>query len=102
MSISLLQEFKDVFPKNIPSGLPPIRRIEHQNNLVHGVVIPNRPTYQSNPDETKILRKQVKELMSKEYTIENMSSYIVQVLLVSKMMELEGCVLIVMLSIILW
>jgi hypothetical protein len=40
--------------------------------------------------------------MSKEYTIENMSSYIVQVLLVSKMMELEGCVLIVMLSTILW
>ena len=27
--VSLLQEFLDVFSKQIPSGLPPIRGIEH-------------------------------------------------------------------------
>jgi hypothetical protein len=26
--VSLLQEFEDVFPKDIPSGLPPFTRIE--------------------------------------------------------------------------
>jgi hypothetical protein len=29
----LLQEFEDVFPEEIPSGLPPIRGIEHQIRL---------------------------------------------------------------------
>jgi len=30
----LLQEFKNVFPEEIPSGLPPIRGIEHQIDFV--------------------------------------------------------------------
>jgi hypothetical protein len=30
----LLQEFEDVFPDDIPIGLPPIRGIEHQNYFV--------------------------------------------------------------------
>ena len=28
--VSLLQEYKDVFPKDVPSGLPLVRGIEHQ------------------------------------------------------------------------
>jgi len=34
MVVSLLQEFDDVFLEDIPSGLPPLRRIEHQIDLV--------------------------------------------------------------------
>jgi hypothetical protein len=30
----LLREFKDVFPDDIPSGLPPIRGIEHKIDFV--------------------------------------------------------------------
>ena len=55
MSVSLLQEFDDAFPKDIPSGLPPLRGIEHQIDLVPGASIPNRPAYKSNPEETKEL-----------------------------------------------
>ena len=45
----LLQEFKDVFPKETPHGLPPSRGIEHQINPLLGASLPNRPTYKSNP-----------------------------------------------------
>ena len=53
--ISLLQEYEDMFPNDIPSGLPPIRGIEHQIDFVPGVIIPNRPAYRSNPGETNEL-----------------------------------------------
>jgi hypothetical protein len=46
----LLHEFEDVFPDDIPSGLPPIRGIEHQIDFVPGASIPNRPAYRSNPE----------------------------------------------------
>jgi hypothetical protein len=31
---NILQEFKDVFPTEIPPGLPPLRGIEHQIDLI--------------------------------------------------------------------
>ncbi|XP_071926096.1 uncharacterized protein [Coffea arabica] len=49
---SLLQEFKDVFPEELPKGLPPIRGIEHQIDFVPGAILPNRPAYRANPEET--------------------------------------------------
>ena len=54
---SVLQEFEDVFPKEIPPGLPPLRGIEHHIDLILGVVLPNRPAYRSNPQETKEIQK---------------------------------------------
>jgi hypothetical protein len=57
--VSLLQEFDDVFPKDISSGLPPLRGIEHQIDRVPGASIPNRPAYRSNPEETKEIQRQV-------------------------------------------
>ena len=38
---SLLQEYEDVFPNDVPSGLPPIRGKEHQIDFVPGATIPN-------------------------------------------------------------
>ncbi|XP_019059089.1 PREDICTED: uncharacterized protein LOC104822532 [Tarenaya hassleriana] len=54
----VLQEYKDVFPKDIPRELPAIRGIEHQIDFVPGASIPNKPAYRSNPEETKELRRQ--------------------------------------------
>lgn len=34
--VSLLQEYEDVFPNDVSSGLPPIREIEHQIDFVLG------------------------------------------------------------------
>ena len=91
VAISLLQEFDDVFPDDTPSGLPPLRGIEHQIDFVPGASIPNRPAYRSNPEETKELQRQVDELMEKGlhswkkgYIRESMSLCAVPVLLVPK------------------
>jgi hypothetical protein len=40
-------------PAELPAGLPPIRGIEHQIDLVHGASLPNHPAYRTNLEETK-------------------------------------------------
>uniref|UniRef100_A0A2N9EVT3 CCHC-type domain-containing protein n=1 Tax=Fagus sylvatica TaxID=28930 RepID=A0A2N9EVT3_FAGSY len=82
--VSLLQEYEDVFPNDVPSGLPPIRGIEHQIDFVPGATIPKRPAYRSNPEETKELQRQVEELLAKGHVRESMSPCAVSVLLVPK------------------
>jgi hypothetical protein len=62
VAVSLMQEFDDVFPEDIP----------------------NRLAYRSNPEETKELQRQVDELMMKGYIRESMSPCAVPVLLVPK------------------
>jgi hypothetical protein len=56
---NLLQEYTDVFPKDLPPGLPPLRDIEHQIDLIPGAQLPNRAPYRTNPDETKEIQRQV-------------------------------------------
>ena len=53
----LLEEFAYVFPEELPKGLPPIRGIEHQIDLIPGAALPNRPAYRSNPEEAKELQQ---------------------------------------------
>jgi hypothetical protein len=50
---NLLQEFKDIFPAEIPPRLPPLRGIEHQINMIPIATLPNRAAYRTNPEETK-------------------------------------------------
>ncbi|XP_038972593.1 uncharacterized protein LOC120104828 [Phoenix dactylifera] len=76
--------FEDVFPEDVSRGLPPIRGIEHQIDLIPGAAIPNHPAYRSNLEETKELQRQVEELMAKGYVKESLSSCIVPVLFVPK------------------
>jgi len=42
---NLLQEYEDVFPAEIPPGLPPMRGIEHQIDLIPGATLPNHAAY---------------------------------------------------------
>ncbi|RVW62204.1 hypothetical protein CK203_066443 [Vitis vinifera] len=71
--VSLLK-YEDVFPNDVPSGLPPIRGIEHQIDFVPGATIPNRPAYRSNLEETKELQRQVEELLTKGHVRESIES----------------------------
>ena len=80
----LLQEFADVFSEESPNGLPPIRGIEHQIDLVPGASLPNRQAYRTNHEKNKELQRQVDELMDKGHIRESMSPCDVPLLLVPK------------------
>lgn len=80
----LMERYKDVFPDEVPAGLPPIRGIEHQIDLVPGAPLPNRAAYRVNPEEAKELERQVQELMEKGYIRVSLSPCAVPVLLVPK------------------
>ena len=67
--LGLFLDFFDVFPEENPKGLPPIRGIEHQINLVPGASLPNRPAYRTNQVETKELQKQIDDLLDKGYDV---------------------------------
>jgi hypothetical protein len=84
LAVSLLQEFEDVFPEEMLSGLQPIRGIEHQIDFILGAVIPNRPAYRKNSEETKELQRQVEDLLRKGYERESMNPCAIPVLLVPK------------------
>jgi len=81
---NLLQEFRDVFPSEIPPGLPPIRGIEHQIDLIPGASLPNRAAYRANPEETKEIQCQVQDHLDRRYVRESLSPCSVPVILVPK------------------
>jgi hypothetical protein len=81
---NLLQEYADVLPTEIPLGLPPIRGIEHQIDLIHGASLPNRVAYRTKPEETKEIQRQVQDLLDHGYVHESLSPCVVPVILVPK------------------
>jgi hypothetical protein len=81
---NILQEYSDVFPSEIPMGLPAIRGIEHQIDLILGASLPNHAPYRTNPEETKEIQRQVQELLDKGYVHESLSPCAVPVILVPK------------------
>ncbi|XP_074265628.1 uncharacterized protein LOC141588071 [Silene latifolia] len=75
---------EEVFPDELPSGLPPLRGIEHHIDLVPGSVLPNKPAYRCDPNATKELQHQIEELMTKGFVRESLSPCAVPALLVPK------------------
>ena len=57
IAVALLQDYKDVFPEEMPLALPPIRGIKHQMDFVPDAAIPNQLANRSNPEETKELER---------------------------------------------
>ncbi|XP_074298990.1 uncharacterized protein LOC141629986 [Silene latifolia] len=80
----LLDEFMDVFPEELPYGLPPLRGIEHRIDLIPRAALPNKPAYRCNPEEAKELQRQVQELIDRGYVQESLSPCAVPALLVPK------------------
>ncbi|XP_048228315.1 uncharacterized protein LOC125369580 [Ricinus communis] len=75
----LLEEYKDVFPDDLPKGLPPLAI-----DLIPGASLPDKAAYRCNLEESKELQRQIDELMQRGYVRENMSPCAVPALLVPK------------------
>ncbi|KAK1648950.1 hypothetical protein QYE76_066755 [Lolium multiflorum] len=78
------REFQDVFPDELPHGLPPLRGIEHRIDLIPGAPLPNRAAYRTNPEDTKEIQRQIQDLLAKGYVRESLSPCAVPVILVPK------------------
>ena len=79
LAISLLQEFDDVLPKEMPNGF-----FEHKIDFLFGDAIPNQPAYRRNLEETNVLQRQVEDLTSKGQVKESMIPCAELVLIVPK------------------
>ncbi|RDX93798.1 hypothetical protein CR513_23886, partial [Mucuna pruriens] len=49
----MLESYQELFPKDIPRNLPPIRGIEHHIDFTLGSTFLNKVAYKANPKESK-------------------------------------------------
>ncbi|GJW22360.1 putative reverse transcriptase domain-containing protein [Tanacetum coccineum] len=65
-NIPVVREFLEVFPKDLP-GLPPIRQVEFQIDLIPGAAPVARAPYRLAPSEMQELSDQLQELVDRGY-----------------------------------
>ena len=79
--LDILEEFKNIVSANVLEGLPPIRRISHQMDLIPGASLPNKVAHRLRPAENEELNRQVQELLRKGLIRESMSPCAVPIVL---------------------
>ena len=80
----MLEEYRDVFPDDLPAGLPPERAIDHRIELMPGSSPTSRPTYRMSMTELDELKKQLQELVDHGFVQPSKSPYGAPVLFVKK------------------
>ena len=77
----MLEEFFDIVLDNVPDGLPPMRKISHQMDLVLGASFLNKVAHKMTLEKSEELNKQVHEFLQKGLIRESLSSCVVPTLL---------------------
>jgi len=72
---SVLQQFEDVMPPQLPKKLPPRRAIDHRIELVSGAKPPSQAPYRMSPRELAELRKQLEELIDSGFVRPSKAPY---------------------------
>jgi hypothetical protein len=79
-----LQDFKNVFPDELPPGLPPQREVDHRIELYPGTNPPSRPTFRLSAVELEELKKQLEELTKAGFIRPSKSPFGAPILFVKK------------------
>nr|GEU31944.1 putative reverse transcriptase domain-containing protein [Tanacetum cinerariifolium] len=64
--IPVVKEFPDIFPEDLP-GLPPVRQVEFQIDLIPGTTPVARAPYRLAPSEIQELSNQLQELKDRGF-----------------------------------
>lgn len=80
----VLGPYKDVFPDELPVGLPPSREVDHRIELVPGAVPTSRPTFRLSERELVELKKQLEELTKSGFIQPSKSPFGAPILFVKK------------------
>jgi hypothetical protein len=79
-----LNSFRDVFPEELPAGLPPARTVDFEIDLEPGHAPPSKAPYRLSRDELVELKKQLDDLLKKGFIEPSVSPYGAPVLFVKK------------------
>ena len=80
----LVEEYRDVFPDELPRGLPPTRAVDHRIELTDATPPIHRGLYRMSPAELDELNKQINELLSAGFIQPSTSPFGAPVLFVKK------------------
>lgn len=80
----LLSEFQDVFPNDLPAGLPPSREVDHAIELIPGAAPPSRAPYRLSYLELEELKKQIMDLLDKGFIRPSKSPFGAPIVFVKK------------------
>ena len=79
-----MEEFSDLFPKQLLKGRPPKRSVEFKTNTVKGAIFPNNPPYRLSPKEQDELQAQINDLSAQGHIRPSKSPYAAPILFVPK------------------
>ena len=80
----MIQQYRDIFPEQLPKGIPPKSVVEHSIKIEPGSKPPYRPPYRLGLAEQDELEEQIHDLLAQGFIRPSCSPYGAPVLLVPK------------------